>query len=137
MKDKLVIAYICDGKECESGCSDSECTHTTNISHAKNFRLIEPDTYIERRPSMTVDELKKEAAALGYKLIKKEPYVKFVPCSVCGNNRRRSLHRWLGPDDGHEYWFECMKCGRRSSPAPTEKEAKALWNAENEKGDQK
>lgn len=39
------IAFVCDGKECES-CSFPECMHTTNVDHAKNFKK-EGDKYFE------------------------------------------------------------------------------------------
>ena len=31
------IFYLCDGEECSEICSSTECKHTSDISHAKNF----------------------------------------------------------------------------------------------------
>lgn len=39
------VAYICDGRECDSDCS--ECFRTTNIEHAKNFIRM-GDAYMEQ-----------------------------------------------------------------------------------------
>lgn len=70
---------------------------------------------------MTYDELKAEAKAMGYNLIKKSaPMPKFLPC-VCGNNRR--YHWWSsGP------FYKCTKCGRKSPPAKGERAAREAWN---------
>lgn len=48
-----MITYICDGKKCEH-CS-SECTHTTDINHAVNFRKVADDTYEEVDSRNTID----------------------------------------------------------------------------------
>lgn len=71
---------------------------------------------------MTLEELRKEAKKLGYKLVKDTPKIEFVPC-VCGANRR---HRWVRA--GGSMGFECQKCGRKSPFGKTEQEARLLWN---------
>lgn len=35
--DAVKVAYICDSRACNSDCELTECTHTTDIEHAKNF----------------------------------------------------------------------------------------------------
>ena len=71
---------------------------------------------------MTVEELKKEAAKLGYSIIKKQEYIRFNPC-VCGCNNRS---HWYGY--GTTVFFECNNCGLRSPAGLNEKEAKLNWN---------
>lgn len=39
------VAYLCDRKKCEV-CHE-ECRHTLDIRHAKNFRKVTEDRYIE------------------------------------------------------------------------------------------
>lgn len=43
------ICYICDQMACQP-CShdDTGCSHTLDISHAKNFKQIRPGLYIEQ-----------------------------------------------------------------------------------------
>lgn len=71
---------------------------------------------------MTVEELKKEAAKLGYNIIKKQKYIRFNPC-VCGCNRRE---HWYGY--GQTKFFRCKNCGLKSPEGSNEKEAKLNWN---------
>ena len=40
------IAYICDRRACID-CTNDDCTHTTNIDHAKNFIKGKDGKYIE------------------------------------------------------------------------------------------
>ena len=77
---------------------------------------------------MTVEELKVEAAKLGYYLIKKPD--KYIPCT-CGANSRR--FRWID----NKPTLTCSKCGYRFIPDkdfPTisgvENKMRDLWNAE-------
>ena len=42
------ILYLCDGKRCGETCQSSECKHTTDISHAKNFVKDDYDSYWEK-----------------------------------------------------------------------------------------
>lgn len=71
---------------------------------------------------MTVEELKKEAAKLGYNIIKKQEYIRFKPC-VCGCNRRT---HWYSYEN--TVFFECNNCGLKSPIGLDEKEAKLNWN---------
>lgn len=72
---------------------------------------------------MTVDELRAEAKALGYNIIKINPMEKLLPC-VCGNNRRE---RWSlsGAYDGIK--LKCTKCGR-AAKGKNEREVRHNWN---------
>lgn len=46
---EATICYICDQMACQP-CShdDTGCSHTLDISHAKNFKQIRPGLYIEQ-----------------------------------------------------------------------------------------
>lgn len=37
-KEVADILYLCDGKQCGDSCPSTECKHTSDITHAKNFR---------------------------------------------------------------------------------------------------
>ena len=79
---------------------------------------------------MTVEELKVEAAKLGYKLIKKPEYVKFRPC-ICGCNKRELWHRIGGTE-----FYKCKNCGLIAPEGFNDREARLNWNKmieENEK----
>lgn len=44
------VMYICDGKACEkcgAALGDSECTHTSDVRHAKNFVATGKNSYME------------------------------------------------------------------------------------------
>lgn len=71
---------------------------------------------------MTFEELKVEAEAQGYKLIKKQEPVRFLPC-ICGNNRRTL---WYGSDG--KVGYDCNKCGFEGNPGKSQREAKIGWN---------
>ena len=77
---------------------------------------------------MTVEELKIEAAKLGYYLIKKPD--KYIPCT-CGANSRR--FRYIN----NKPTLTCSKCGYRFIPDKEfpnfrgiEGKMRDLWNAE-------
>lgn len=77
---------------------------------------------------MTVEELKAEAAKLGYYLIKKPD--KYIPCT-CGANSRR--FRWIN----NKPTLTCSGCGYRFTPDKEfpnfrgiEGKMRDLWNAE-------
>ena len=79
---------------------------------------------------MTVEELKVEAAKLGYKIIKKQEYIKFKPC-ICGCNKRGLWYR-----SGGTRLYKCNNCGLEAPEGSNDKEAKLNWNKmieENEK----
>jgi hypothetical protein len=42
----MAVAYVCDRRKCEV-CSYPFCTHTTDVTHAENFRL-NGDIYEEK-----------------------------------------------------------------------------------------
>ena len=75
---------------------------------------------------MTLDELKIEAEKLGYRLVKNQPYIRLLPCT-CG---RKRVEEWLdygfGVRDNH--FYACPRCGKKSPPAKTMREAKRAWN---------
>ena len=54
---------------------------------------------------MTVEELKKEAAKLGYNLIKKPPREHYLPC-ICGCRQRE---HWI--DLTNTEVLKCKRCG--------------------------
>ena len=71
---------------------------------------------------MTFDELKIEAEKQGYNLIKKQPYIKLLPCT-CGSKRIAVWSKFGGG------WFcKCTKCGKESEEAPRQREARINWN---------
>lgn len=73
---------------------------------------------------MTIEELRREAKALGYNIIKiPQPMEKFLPCK-CGNNSRS---RWWGTHDYNTVIFECRRCGARAH-GKNEREARHNWN---------
>ena len=73
---------------------------------------------------MTVEELKQEAKALGYNIIKiRPPMEKFLPCK-CGCNSRS---RWYGTKDYNAEIAECRKCGARAQ-GKNERELRHNWN---------
>lgn len=45
----MEIAYLCDRRACEDGCScnSDTCDHTLDIFHARNFEKIDKDKFIE------------------------------------------------------------------------------------------
>jgi len=71
---------------------------------------------------MTLEELKREAKAAGYKLIPIQKEEKLLPCT-CGRKRRETRldvkTRRLA--------LVCPKCGRRAI-GETEKEVRENWN---------
>ena len=72
---------------------------------------------------MTLDEIKKEADKLGYRVLKKtEPLPTLIPCA-CGCNRRTS---WWKSGVGE--YYACKNCGFESEPAITERGKRQNWN---------
>lgn len=70
---------------------------------------------------MTLDELKAEAKAQGYRLVKITPYVKLKPC-LCG---RKLLETWYGPDGE---FYKCPTCEHRGEAGKTNRDARIKWN---------
>ncbi len=77
---------------------------------------------------MTLEELKKEADALGYRLVKKSvPYETLLPCT-CGCKRREHWGQYLG-NGKYRISLVCMKCGHIAA-GRTLAEARRTWNKE-------
>ena len=73
---------------------------------------------------MTVEELRKEAKAMGYNIIPIRPKEKLLPC-VCGSKRREHWYTYV---NGVEYAvLRCERCEREAS-GRTEREARKNWN---------
>ena len=57
------ILYICDTRQCENGHCHT-CHHTTNIKHARNFKQLIKNDFIEddgfERLEQIINELKEE-----------------------------------------------------------------------------
>lgn len=49
LEKENTVAYLCDGKACDRGCSSSAgfCFHTTDICHAVNFEEVSPGRFME------------------------------------------------------------------------------------------
>lgn len=47
-KEVADILYLCDGKQCGDSCPSTECKHTSDITHAKNFIKGDYDSYWEK-----------------------------------------------------------------------------------------
>lgn len=71
---------------------------------------------------MTVEELKAEAKALGYNIIKIQKKEKLLPC-ICGSNRRS----WWHHAGTRSITLECNRCGIKVT-GKDEAEARHNWN---------
>ncbi len=40
LKNGNVIMFLCDRKACGGTCPNKDCSHTSDISHAKNFDFV-------------------------------------------------------------------------------------------------
>lgn len=79
---------------------------------------------------MTFEELKREAQEQGYNLIpRKPPVVKLNPCT-CGKKRVTIYNYWDAITGHYFYRVECPVCnnGENNEYAPTEREAREIWN---------
>ena len=74
---------------------------------------------------MTVEELKAEANKLGYNILKKPEYIKLLPCT-CGSVKRKIWYRYSRGEETK--YYECLHCGKKSTPGATNNEAKQNWN---------
>lgn len=72
---------------------------------------------------MTVEELKKIANEMGYNIIKKQEYIKLLPCK-CGCTRRE---HWYGIYKDDAYILKCENCGAKAQGS-TAREANLNWN---------
>lgn len=75
---------------------------------------------------MTFNELKVEADKLGYRLTKKQTYIKLLPCT-CGCKKAKEWYDagFLVRD---KYFYACPRCEKKSTPAKTIKAARIAWN---------
>lgn len=51
LENKTTVLYLCDSKKCyePESCKDrTECNHTMDIRHAKNFVQLRPNVYVEK-----------------------------------------------------------------------------------------
>ena len=74
---------------------------------------------------MTLEELKAEAKAHGYRLMPIVPYLRRSPCR-CG---RKQLETWYRTDGSGCVYLKCPVCGLQGPDGKTEREAKKYWNA--------
>lgn len=72
---------------------------------------------------MTLEELKAEAKAQGYKLMPIVPYIKLAPCK-CGKKYPGLWYR-----SGGGMFFKCKYCDLSAPDGNTEREARKNWNA--------
>lgn len=42
------VAYICDRRYCPKGCLNPDCRHTKDITHAKNFKKVDENKWMEK-----------------------------------------------------------------------------------------
>lgn len=75
---------------------------------------------------MNLEELKAEAAKLGYKLVKKQPYIKLSHCT-CGKKKPVNWFIMQGENRGMSI-YQCDNCGLSALPAKTDRQARENWN---------
>ena len=75
---------------------------------------------------MDLEELKAEAAKLGYNLAKKQPYIKLSRCT-CGKNKPSE---WFYYTEENKVMriYKCDNCGLSALPAKTNRQARENWN---------
>ena len=75
---------------------------------------------------MDLEELKSEAAKLGYNLVKKQPYIKLSRCT-CGENKPSE---WFYYTEENKVMriYKCDNCGLSALPAKTNRQARENWN---------
>lgn len=73
---------------------------------------------------MTLETLKAEAEARGYKLIPINTYERLLPCT-CGSKRREHWSGWA--TDHFVYTLVCSRCGKKVTGL-TEADARNNWN---------
>lgn len=76
---------------------------------------------------MILEELKAEAKAQGYKLIKDNPMPKLLPCT-CGCNRRDSWSRYDKARGISLMAYKCSRCSKKAPFEPSERAAREAWN---------
>ena len=75
---------------------------------------------------MNLEELKAEAAKLGYNLVKKQPYIKLSHCT-CGEKKPAQWFIKQGENRGMSF-YKCDDCGLSALPAKTDRQARENWN---------
>lgn len=73
---------------------------------------------------MTLEELKQAADTMGYKLTKKEQYIRLSKhCGVYP-------HEWFscGTHEPASYYLQCPVCGLRCENVESLKQARIVWN---------
>ena len=75
---------------------------------------------------MNLEELKAEAAKLGYNLVKKQPYIKLLHCT-CGEKKPSEWFYYQGENRGMII-YKCDNCGLSAIPAKTDRQARENWN---------
>lgn len=75
---------------------------------------------------MNLEELKAEAAKLGYNLVKKQPYIKLSHCT-CGEKKPSELFYYT-EENGEMRFYKCDNCGLSALPAKTDRQARENWN---------
>ena len=75
---------------------------------------------------MNLEELRAEAAKLGYNLVKKQPYIKLSRCT-CGENKPSE---WFYYTEENKVMriYKCDNCGLSALPAKTNRQARENWN---------
>lgn len=71
---------------------------------------------------MDLETLKKEADKLGYRVVKKQPYVPFPQCA-CRKGKGIDRYQTIGG-----YFYRCPICGKESEPAKLASDAAMNWN---------
>lgn len=75
---------------------------------------------------MTVEELRKEAAKLGYTIAKKREYEKLAVCSTCGSKK---IGRCFS--DNRTQFYYCKNCGKKAEKVHHNYQARKAWNEAN------
>ena len=75
---------------------------------------------------MNLEELKAEAAKLGYNLVKKQPYIKLSRCT-CGKKKPVNWFITQGENRGMIY-YKCDNCGLSEKKKKTDRQARENWN---------
>lgn len=48
VKNRVRVAYVCDRRYCSEGCNNTDCHHTEDIHHAKNFECVGDGKWMEK-----------------------------------------------------------------------------------------
>ncbi len=77
--------YLCDGLACEGGCRNPECSHTRDVTHAKNFEPSEYGMFFVEKAEAVED--KNIEHVEGVWIIKDGD--DYIPCSSLFNARHK------------------------------------------------